>query len=172
VHVDETYIGGKAKNRKFDKRPRRKAMVMTLVDHEAGRSSSHYIASVGADTVRDVLFTKASRKSTLVSDESNLYNYTGKAFARHETVWHARGEYKNERGYSTNVNENFFSILKRGIYGVYHHVSPAHLHRYCVEFDYRYSTRHLSDTERASKALQGIVGKRLTYRRINEAAYA
>jgi transposase-like protein len=72
VSVDETYIGGKAANRAFDKKPRRKAMVMTLVDHETGRSSSHHIASVGADTVREVLFTKASRKSTLVSDESKL----------------------------------------------------------------------------------------------------
>jgi transposase-like protein len=73
VSVDETYVGGKGKNRAFDKRPRRKAMVMTLVDHEAGRASSHHIANVGADTVREVLFTKVDRKSILVSDESNLY---------------------------------------------------------------------------------------------------
>ena len=72
VSVDETYIGGKAANRAFDKKPTPQGDGHDLVDHETGRSSSHHIASVGADTVREVLFTKASRKSTLVSDESKL----------------------------------------------------------------------------------------------------
>jgi transposase-like protein len=84
VSVDETYLGGKASNRTYDKRPRKKMAVMTLVDHEAGKASSRHLANVGALEVRDILFTTVSRKSTLVSDESNLYHYTGKAFARHE----------------------------------------------------------------------------------------
>jgi transposase-like protein len=172
VSVDETYIRGKAANRAFDKKPRRKAMVMTLVDHETGRSSSHHIASVGADTVREVLFTKASRKSTLVSDESKLYAATGEHYEKHETVLHAAREYVNKDGFSTNINENFFSLLKRGIYGVYHHVSPAHLGRYVTELDFRYSSRHVTDAERCAKALEGIRGKRLTYRQTNETAHA
>ena len=134
VSVDETYIGGKAANRHANAKPRTKAMVMTLIDHEAGRSSSHHIANIGADTIRDVLFTKVDRESTLVSDESNLYRATGEHYAGHETVLHAGREYVNPRGFTTNRNENFFSILKRGIYGVYHHVSKAHLGRYVHEF--------------------------------------
>jgi transposase-like protein len=172
VSVDETYIGGKAKNRAFDKKPRTKAMVMTLVDHETGRATSHHIANVGADTVRKALFTTVSRNSTLVSDESGLYAATGEHYAKHETVLHARKEYVNEGGFSTNINENFFSLLKRGIYGVYHHVSKAHLGRYVCEFDFRYSNRHITDAERTEKALEGIRGKRLTYRQPDKAAHA
>ena len=67
----------------------------------------------------------------------------------------------------TNTAENFFSILKRGIIGVYHHVSEAHLNRYLAEFDFRYSNRAklgVNDGERAARAIKGAEGKRLTYR--------
>ena len=63
----------------------------------------------------------------------------------------------------TNTAENYFSILKRGIDGVYHHVSEAHLPRYLSEFDFRYNARHVSDGERTVKALAGAEGKRLRY---------
>ena len=65
----------------------------------------------------------------------------------------------------TNTVENYFSIMKRGINGVYQHVSQKHLKRYLGEFDFRYNTRDVTDFERAGKALEGIQGKRLTYRR-------
>jgi hypothetical protein len=63
----------------------------------------------------------------------------------------------------TNTAENFFSILKRGINGTYHHVSPAHLPRYLAEFDFRYNARNLSDSERTIAALTGAEGKRLRF---------
>jgi len=72
---------------------------------------------------------------------------------------------------STNTVEGFFSILKRGVTGTYHHISEQHLQRYLNEFDFRYSNRAslgVTDAMRAAKALKGIAGKRLTYRRINE----
>jgi hypothetical protein len=72
----------------------------------------------------------------------------------------------------TNTVENYFSIMKRGITGVYQHVSQKHLKRYLGEFDFRYNERHVADAERAAKALQGIEGKRFTYRRTYEAANA
>ena len=75
----------------------------------------------------------------------------------------------------TNTVEGFFSILKRGVVGTYHHVSEAHLHRYLSEFDFRYNERAklgVTDTERFAKAMKGIVGKRLTYRRTDRAAHA
>ena len=65
----------------------------------------------------------------------------------------------------TNTIEGYFSIMKRGINGVYQHVSATHLKRYLGEFDFRYNNRDIDDFERADKALQGIAGKRLTYRR-------
>ena len=68
----------------------------------------------------------------------------------------------------TNTVEGSFSIFKRGMRGVYQHCSKKHLHRYLAEFDFRYSNRvavGVDDSARATLALQGVVGKRLTYRR-------
>jgi ISXO2-like transposase domain len=75
----------------------------------------------------------------------------------------------------SNSAENFFSILKRGINGTFIHVSEAHLARYLAEFDFKYSNRSglgVDDTMRTDEALRGIAGKRLTYRRSDEAAHA
>ncbi|MCH7635165.1 MAG: transposase, partial [Proteobacteria bacterium] len=83
-------------------------------------------------------------------------------------------EYGRGRFWHTNTVENYFSILKRGITGTYHHVSQQHLKRYLAEFDFRYNERSglgVSDAERTAKMLQGIVGKRLTYRRTGERTY-
>lgn len=89
-------------------------------------------------------------------------------FAGHETVNHSHGEYARPGGIHTNTVEGFFGLLKRGLYGTYHHVSEAHLQRYINEFDFRFTNRTaqgVNDTERATKALSQIRGKRLTYRR-------
>ena len=75
----------------------------------------------------------------------------------------------------SNTAESFFALLKRGVYGTFHHVSEAHLHRYLAEFDFRYSNRSalgVDDTMRSDEALRGIGGKRLTYRRTSEGAHA
>jgi hypothetical protein len=83
----------------------------------------------------------------------------------HEVVNHSIDEYVRGEAH-TNTVENYFSILKRGIVGTYHHVSPAHLKRYVGEFDFRYNHRAglgVSDKDRAIAALKGIEGKRLTY---------
>ena len=105
-----------------------------------------------------------------MTDEAPIYIQTGKAQNSHYTVNHSANEYARLGGYiHINTAENFFSILKRGIVGSYHHVSEAHLHRYLGEFDLRYNNRTISDAERMSKSVGGIVGKRLTYRRIGEA---
>ncbi|WP_201739172.1 transposase [Flavisphingopyxis soli] len=69
-----------------------------------------------------------------------------------------------------NTAENFISIFKRGVIRTYHHVSEAHLARYTAEFDFRYNTRTISDSERADQALSGIIRKRLTYRRTDRLA--
>jgi hypothetical protein len=88
-------------------------------------------------------------------------------YEKHETVNHGIGEYV--RGpVHTNTIEGYFSIMKRGINGTYHHVSQQHLKRYLAEFDYRYNERSalgVNDAQRMEKSIAGIVGKRLTYRR-------
>ncbi len=102
-----------------------------------------------------------------MSDEANVYERPGRWFAAgHETVNHSAREYVRDDAY-TNTIEGYFSILKRGIYGVYFHVSEAHLHRYLAEFDFRYSNRiklGVDDTQRTDLTILGARGKRLTYR--------
>ena len=80
---------------------------------------------------------------------------------------HSIEEYVRAAFWHTNTAEGYFSILKRGIVGVYHHVSEVHLHRYLAEFDFRHNNRMalgVNDTERADRAARGVIGKRLTYR--------
>lgn len=171
VEIDETYVGGKAKNRAYAKKPPKKEAVMSLVERQ-GEVRSFHVANVTAKTLRPIVVQVASRKSYIMTDESPVYPTMGREFSGHGTVNHSADEYVRADFWHTNTIENYFSILKRGVYGVYHHVSEAHMKRYLVEFDFRYNTRELTDAERAAKALKGARGKRLTYRRTDEAAHA
>jgi len=126
--------------------------------------------------VRPIIVTNVNRASVLMTDEAPIYKGVGKEFAAHRAVNHSANEYARLGGYiHTNTAENFYSILKRGITGVYHSVSEAHLHRYLAEFDFRYNNRSglgVEDTERAARALKGVVGKRLTYHQPRQTAHA
>ncbi|MGD0533045.1 MAG: IS1595 family transposase [Methyloceanibacter sp.] len=169
VEADETFISeGRQKTAPLRKTPPKKESVMTLVERD-GEARSFHIANVRAKTLRPVIVKVASRASYLMTDENKAYIKVGREFAGHGSVNHSKDEYVRAAFWHTNTAENFFSILKRGIYGVYQHVSEAHLHRYLTEFDFRYNNRKITDSERTAKALRGIVGKRLTYRPTNEA---
>jgi transposase-like protein len=171
VEADETYVGGKAKSRAF-REPAPKKAVLSLVER-GGHVRSFHVANVTAKTVKPIIAKNVELASMLMTDESVIYPKIGAKFANHGTVNHSANEYARLGGYlHTNTIENFFSIFKRGIIGSFHHVSEAHLHRYLGEFDYRYNTRTVSDFERFSGSIQGIVGKRLTYRRIGEVGQA
>ena len=169
VEVDETYVGGKSINRAHRK-PAPKKAVVTLIERGASARSFH-VANVDAKTVREKVVANASRKSALMTDESNIYTKLGREFSSHHAVDRSRDEYayfdrSTGSTVSINISENFFSIFKRGITGVYHSISEAHLHRYLAEFDFRYNNRSklgVEDTERAAKAVLGAAGKRLTY---------
>lgn len=175
IEADETYVGGKETNKHLSKRQsgtqggKGKQSVVSLVERD-GRVRSFHVANVTGQTLRHVLVTNADRGSWLMTDEHSGYKTVGKEYVGHGVVRHSKGEYVRSTYFHTNTVEGFFSILKRGIIGVYHHVSPAHLHRYCSEFDFRYNTRKLNDFERAEQSLLGAVGKRLTYRRTALAA--
>jgi transposase-like protein len=161
VEADETWIGGSRENQA--RRPTApKKIVFTLIER-GGQARSFHVANVHANTLRPILFTNACRLSTLMTDESSSYRDAGKAYWSHETVNHSIRQYGRGQ-WHTNTAEGFFSIFKRGVVGTYHHLSEAHLHRYCKEFDFRYNTRDLTDAERTAEALKGARGKRLMYR--------
>jgi len=187
VEADETYIGRKddqspspqRKGRPYLKRKpgNIKRTVVALVER-GGHVRSFHVESATKDSVREILFTNADRKSTLYTDDSRLYTELGKEFDQHRTVNHSAGEYVRYEGDKTvhsNTIENVFSVFKRGMLGTYQHCGEAHLHRYLAEFDFRYNRRSalgIEDTERTDDLLAGARGKRLTYRRIGEAGHA
>ena len=168
VEADETYVGGKAKNR-ATRKPAPKKAVVALVERD-GRARSFHVANVNAKDVRALVVSNVDRASTLMTDESPIYTRMGREFAYHGKVNHSAGEYVRGVFHHSNTAENFFSIFKRGVIGTYHHMSEAHLGRYCAEFDLRYNTRDMNDGERAAMILKGGEGRRLTYRRVDRFA--
>lgn len=174
VEADETYVGGKDKNRHANKRKgipgwSGKEAVISLVER-GGAVRSHHAASVNAKNVGKIIEEQLREKTTLYTDHSRVYRSMKPRLRPTATVNHSAGEYV--RGdVHTNTVEGYFSILKRGINGVYHHVSEQHLKRYLAEFDFRYNERMalgVDDATRAALAVKGIEGKRLTYHQTNE----
>ncbi len=164
VEADETWVGGKAANRAYGPIPPKHA-VAALVER-GGRVRMFHVARVTSANLSPIIARHVHADSRFMTDESNVYAHAGRWFKSHETVNHSEQEYVRDEVY-TNTIEGCFSILKRGIYGVYQHVSEAHLKRYLTEFSFRYSYRTKTgydDDARMRKLLAGIVGKRLTYR--------
>ncbi len=187
VEADATYVGGKEKNRHRSKRnPQNiggvgKQCVFALVERKGGVRSFH-IPSVNAKNLKPIITEQLNAKTRLMTDGERPLRVVAPWVASHETVNHEAGEYV--RGdVHTNTVEGYFSILKRGIIGTFHHVSAQHLLRYTTEFDFRYNHREtrikiagkwekagFSDFERTAAVAKAIGGKRLTYRRINGTA--
>jgi transposase-like protein len=167
IEADETYIGGKAANRAYGPIPPKHA-VASLVER-GGRVRSFHVTNVTSNNLYPIVARHTHSDSRFMTDDTSVYSAIGRTFkGGYETVNHSAKEYVRDDAY-TNTAEGYFSILKRGIYGVYQHVSEAHLHRYLAEFDFRYSYRiktGYDDMARFDRALAGIVGKRLTYRSV------
>ena len=171
VIADETWVGGKPRNLKKDKRfagdhyaKERKTPVLSLVDRENGEVRSKVIPNVRRNTLRQAIEEDVDLAAThLQTDNAPTYTRIGWHAASHKTVNHAASEYVRD-GATTNHAESFFAQLKRSIDGTHHAVSREHLPRYLSEFDFRFNTRKLSDTERMARLLGQVHGRRLTYR--------
>lgn len=171
VEADETYIGGKARNRHKGYshnsnvgRGKGKAPVMVVVER-GGRARSKHVANVTSDSLKGVIRDHVDRSARIMTDAYPSYRGLHHEFATHEVINHQLDEYVRGDVY-TNTAESFFAILKRGVNGVYHHVSEAHLHPYLSEFDFRYNNREangVGDDERTRRAIAGSAGKRLMY---------
>lgn len=169
IEVDETYVGGKPRNR-ANRETRKslgwfgdKAPVVALVQR-GGNVRAMTLPKVNGKNLKKVIRENVHKSARIMTDEASVYNGLGREYeGGHHTVVHSRGEYV--RGdVTTNTVEGFFSILKRGMMGTFHSVSKKHLHRYVSEFEYRYNTRKLDDGERTVIAIQKAVGKRLMYK--------
>ncbi|MGD1043319.1 MAG: IS1595 family transposase [Sedimentisphaerales bacterium] len=175
VECDETYVGGKPRqggrgghidHRRKGKGGRcaMKTPVMVLVER-GGEAVSKPIERVDGDTLKSAIREIVDNKSTIMTDDLNCYRGIGREFAGgHQFVNHSTGEYARGN-VTTNTAESYFSLLKRGIEGVFHHVSKQHLNRYCDEFEFRWNHRKVNDGTRAEHAILGAEGKRLTYKK-------
>ena len=170
VEVDETYIGGKAKNMHASVRKEKiqgrgavnKEAVVTLVQRGGNVRTTH-VAHVTGANLKEVMKKHVAKDAQIMTDESPSYGFVADEFASHDSVNHKRGEYVREAAH-VNSAESVHAIMKRGVIGVYHHWSAQHLHRYCAEFDFRFNRRKMTDGERTIEAFRKVEGKRLMYR--------
>lgn len=153
VEVDETYIGKVPGGRG---RSSGKSMVMALVERQ-GRVK----ALVPTKKLKEVVLDNVDKSATVMTDRFGAYNELRRHY-KHKRVRHAHHFVNGD--IHVNTAEGFFGLLKRGIVGIYHHVSVQHLEKYLAEFTFRYNRRLVSDLERADMLLANVVGKRLMYR--------
>ncbi len=167
VEADETFIGGKNINRHLDKKHYDetgkevdlKFTVMGVIE-PGGEVRTKAVNAATKKNATNFIETNISKNTNLVTDASPIYAKIGKKY-EHIVINHSAGIYKFE-GHTTNHMENYWSVLKRGIYGIYHQVSEKHLQRYCDEFAFRFNSRKMKDNDRFELSLQRLTG-RLTW---------
>lgn len=176
VEADETYVGGRfryktprkvkpGERQKDQPSPFDNKKAVVGIVQRGGKVYTRHVEKVTADNVMDVIKSVCAADAHLITDTGVLSRRN--VGMKHSLVNHTTDEYvRYEEGFcvTTNTIEGYFSLLKRGINGVYHQVGRKHLHRYLAEFDFRYNNRKVTDGERALQALKGFEGKRLTYK--------
>lgn len=163
IEADETYVGGKARNRQKHRpappkgRGTDKPMLFAAIER-GGPARSSVAASHSAAALDPLMFAWFNRDSILCTDELPVYNWFGSKMRRHFRVNHSAKEYSRTEGAiraHVNTAEGFFGLFKRGIFGIHHHVSAKHLHRYAAEHTFRYNTRCEDAPDRIARCLIG-----------------
>lgn len=170
TQADETFIGGKNKNRHEHKKVKEsqgrsikdKTPVFGLLNN--GQVSTEVVTDTKASTLKPIIEKMIEKGSIVITDEWGAYNGLNADY-QHEVLKHNDGQFVNDNNFHTNSVEGFWSLLKRGIYGIYHSASPKHLNKYCDEFSYRYNTRNITDGNRFNLSLVNA-DERLTYKQL------
>ena len=170
IEVDETFIGGKNKNRHANKKVKDsqgrsvkdKTPVLGLFERD-GELTTKVIKDTSKKTIQPIINEKVKKDSELISDDWKAYKGLKKNF-NHKVINHSQKEYVIGHIH-TNTIEGFWSLLKRGIIGIYHNVSDKHLEKYCNEFSFRYNTIDLNEQDRFDKSISQCNG-RLKYKQL------
>lgn len=166
VEVDETYIGGRERNKHWKRKlgenwPEGKVIVAGVKDRATNRVSARVVSRSNTEDVCGFLNDHVLGHSLVYSDGASIY----RAWENHESVAHSRGEYV--RGdVHTNGMESFWSLLKRAYIGTWHYISSKHLHRYLAEMTARHNMSDLDTLSKLERIVGGMIGLRLTWERL------
>ena len=178
IEVDETFVGGLEKNKHISKKVKRskisrkldekivtpKTMVLGILQRD-GKVRTFVVPNRQADVLNPIMRANVETDSRIISDALQSYVELRNDY-NHISIKHTVGDYRTKGDEHTNNIEGYWSILKRGIIGTFHFVSPQHLQRYCDEFAHRYNTRTTTTQEKFLAAIKNAHGNRLKYREL------
>ena len=169
VEADETFVGGKNKNRHFNKKvigEDTKTPVLGLIQRN-GKVLTFVVPNTTGEILQPLMLEHVAKGATLITDANRSYFALASEY-NHVSVKHRseQGDYRTDSHFHTNNIENFWSTFKRGIIGIYHYVSPKHLHRYTTEFGYRYNNRQETSVIKFSDAVGKSSKQTLSYQKL------
>ena len=160
VEIDEVYLGGLEKNRhKEDKGKTKKTAVIGIKDRSTNRISAEPVPETTSARLNNFIDSKTDKQTKKYTDENRAYS----RLTNHESVRHSVGEYVRGQAH-INGMESFWSMVRRGYDGTFHHISEEHLHRYINEFAGRHNIREYDTLDMMGTVAENTSGQRLTYK--------